>query len=250
MLFRSQESFEGKPKELGIGDLNEEMKTFDIEIEREFDPSLDPIGMNNDEGSIEEIKCRLRKQSSRSNCGNSIEPHISQRIQSNISLIKCKAVYLSPSSNLRSDAIFIATADGNLYLYTLECNYLDATSQCLSYNTKAGTVELLERSFMANKQFHLIGLKSWEFSAKIVNISFEKIFNPNKEWSKKKRRTNSFHGSVDNSLNDLLICVGLGNQKMSIFTFENQTPNEIVINKSLNEISIIGLQFNVFVSIK
>jgi len=234
--FFSPDKFKGKPKELGICHLNNEMNAFHPEIEKELDPIF-KFNSNTEESKV--------SNNDKSYC---INPNITQKIKTNISIIKCKAVYLSLLNNVRTDGIFVGTSDGRLYMYVLECSSSDMRSYNIHYDTKTNEIVAKDKSSPENKDFHLMGIKSWEFTSGIRGLSFTKIYNPNKEYAiKRKRRSNSIHGSINNSLNDILICVGLSNQRMSIFNYTNQNLNEISINKRASETPILEQQLNIFV---
>eukprot|EP00826_Nyctotherus_ovalis_P010390 TRINITY_DN12744_c0_g5_i1.p1 TRINITY_DN12744_c0_g5~~TRINITY_DN12744_c0_g5_i1.p1 ORF type:complete len:246 (-),score=34.68 TRINITY_DN12744_c0_g5_i1:559-1296(-) len=237
------------------------MASFHPDIEQEFDSALGYNANDSECGTKEELKLSiskypkvtfdklLKKGMSMENYANySIEPHTTQRIQTNISLIKCKSVYLSPLSSVRTEGIFVAMADGHLYMYTLECSPSDIRSYDLSYDTRTDEIDVKRKLSVDDRVFHLVGVKSWEFTSSIREISFTKIFNPNKEGAKRKGRSNSFHGSIDHSLNDVLICVGLSNQKVSVFPYSAQTTSETALSKTPSEVSTLEQQLNIFVT--
>lgn len=260
--FFSPDKFKGKPEALGIGSLSEEMANFHPDIEQEFDSALGYNANDSECGTKEELKLSiskypkvtfdklLKKRMSMENYAScSIEPHTTQRIQTNISLIKCKSVYLSPLNSVRTEGVFVATADGHLHMYTLDCSPSDVRSCGISYDAKTGEIDVRRKLSADDRVFRLVGVKSWEFTSSIREISFAKIPNPNKEDAKRKRRSNSFHGSVDHSLNDVLICVGLSNQKVSVFPYSAQTAPETALSKMPSEISSLEQQLNTFVTL-
>eukprot|EP01022_Parablepharisma_sp_SALTPOND_P012039 TRINITY_DN1537_c0_g1_i6.p1 TRINITY_DN1537_c0_g1~~TRINITY_DN1537_c0_g1_i6.p1 ORF type:complete len:451 (-),score=-1.80 TRINITY_DN1537_c0_g1_i6:9-1361(-) len=224
------------------------MEDFDAEFEKEFDPVLDFSEGNK---KLQEEEDKSLKDSFLKVYDQRITPQINQRIQSNICLIKCKAAHLSSS---KQDCIFVATTDGYLYLYTLECNPSEAKCNILSYNPETDSIELDNRPFMGNSAFHLVGLKTWQFSGQITKLSFTKIYNSFQGGFTRKafKRSNSFHDSNYES-NDTLICAGLVNNKVALFplssTRTNQTMNELSVNRSMSEVFILNIQVNVLVFI-
>ncbi len=271
--------FKGKPTELGVGRTEEEMKVFDAELEAGFDPNIQqreeqpPFSPRPEEGRRRvpqgETAIRLRntdivhEEGVRIGPGREgLAPSLQQRIQANISLIKCKFVYLSTSGTSRKDCIFVATNDCFLYCYTLECNISEAKTHALVWRPTIESVELKEKSSAKQDSFHLVGLKVWKFSSPIRALSMVKIWNKYKLLSAERddsappihpslaqRRRDSF-GESNACYNDVLLCVGLQDHKVALFPYSssrlNQTSNELVL-RPLYDLPMLNIQINVHV---